>query len=417
VSDRQSAIVIGGGIIGCSAAYYLAKDGWQVTLLEQNRIGSGCSHGNCGFICPSHVLPLTMAGAAWNTIKTMFRKDSALHVKLRWDPAFWAWLLRFALQCRQRNFLKTAAARHALLASSMKLYRQLGQDESLDAEWQDRGLLLVYKSAQDFAAGEMVANLVRNEFGILAVRYEGEELQKIEPALRPSMAGGWHYPGDSHVRPDRLMASLAILLKSRGVDLREKVSVTEIKADGAHSCTVQTSDGHLWAGLLVLAAGAETPFLARQLGCRIPIQPGKGYSITMPRPERAPSIPIIFHDYHVAVTPWANDIRIGSTMEFTGYDRTINQRRIDLFRRTAMENLVDFSCQQIQETWYGWRPMTYDELPCIGRIPAARNVIVAAGHGMIGMASGPATGKLIAEIASGSNPHIDPAPYALSRFG
>jgi D-amino-acid dehydrogenase len=170
------------------------------------------------------------------------------------------------------------------------------------------------------------------------------------------------------------------------------------------------------ADLFVLAAGAATARFARQLGCRLPIQPGKGYSITMPRSGIVPAIPTILEEYHVAITPWQSGVRIGSTMEFVGFDTQINRRRIELFKRAALEYLVDPPHGPIEEEWSGWRPMSCDELPFIGSAPGAANVVVAAGHGMIGMATAPATGKLAAEIATGVTTHLDPSPYRLPRF-
>jgi D-amino-acid dehydrogenase len=417
VSDKQSVIVIGGGIVGCSAAYYLANDGWHVTLLEAGRIGGGCSHGNCGFICPSHVLPLTAPGAVWHTLRRAFSKNSPITIAPRWDPALWGWFLRFALGCREPTMLRTAAARHALLDSSMRLYRELVRDEALNVEWQDRGLLIVYKSERHLETFGKIAERLNNEFGIATTRYDGSQLAKIEPALRSGLAGAWHYQDDAHLRPDRLMAALKNVLLSRGVEIHEGAAVEQIDVEQGRARAITTSQGTFLAnGLVVVAAGAETPTLSKALGCRIPIQPGKGYSITMPRPAHAPSVPMIFEEYHVAVTPWPSGLRIGSTMEFAGYDRRINRRRIVLFKRAAAEYLVEPLGEFVEEEWCGWRPMTCDDLPCIGRAPKAANVIVAAGHGMIGLATGPATGKLVAELASEREPHVDPAPYSLGRF-
>jgi D-amino-acid dehydrogenase len=416
VSDNHTAIVIGGGVIGCATAYYLTQHGWRVQLVEAGRVGRGCSHGNCGFICPSHVLPLTMPGTVWPVMKRMFRRDSAIYLKPRWDPALWRWLMRFARTCRRAPMLQ-AAARHALLSSSMSLYRQLLAEESLDIEWEDRGLLLVFKSSREFEEYQLKADFMRDQFGIVATPYDANQLARFEPALRPGNAGAWHYAGDAHLRPDRLMGALTNVLRSRGVEILEETSVTRFILENGRARGVETSNGPLDADGIVLAAGAKTPIVASQLGCRIPIQPGKGYSITMRRPSLAPQTPIIFEEHHVAVTPWASGIRIGSTMEFVGYDSTINRRRIELFKRVAADNLADPPAGPVEEEWCGWRPMTYDDLPCIGPAPRVPNVFIAAGHGMIGMATATASGKLAAELAAGVEPHLDPTPYSLERFG
>jgi D-amino-acid dehydrogenase len=312
--------------------------------------------------------------------------------------------------------LRAAAARYALLASSMALYRQLMHDESLEIEWADRGLLLVFKSSQEFAAHEKRAEYLRTEYGVASTPFDARQLVDFEPALKPGPAGAWHYPGDAHLRPDRLMDALARLLRSRGVEILEDTSVSRFHMENGRARAVETSAGSLEGRAFVLAAGARAPAFAAQLGCHIPIQPGKGYSITMPRPNRAPQTPIIFEEHHVAITPWASGIRVGSTMEFAGYDSTINRRRIDLFKQVAAENLVEAPSELVQEEWSGWRPMTFDDVPCIGPAPRVPNVVVAAGHGMIGMATAMASGKLAAELTGGAKTHLDPAPYSLARF-
>jgi D-amino-acid dehydrogenase len=168
--------------------------------------------------------------------------------------------------------------------------------------------------------------------------------------------------------------------------------------------------------MFVVATGAWTPLLNRQLGCRLPIQPGKGYSITMPRPSICPGMPLIFPETRVAVTPFQSGYRLGSTMEFAGYDASLRRERLQLLRDGVKDYLREPYCEPVLEEWYGWRPMTYDSLPIIDYSPAYPNVIIAAGHNMLGLSMAPATGKLVAEMASGGVPHIDPGPYRAARF-
>jgi D-amino-acid dehydrogenase len=298
----------------------------------------------------------------------------------------------------------------------MELYRQLLADESLDVEWEDRGLLVVHKSPHTFDKYGQIAEFIQKEFGIVATPYDDQRLHGLEPALKPGQAGGWHFPGDAHLRPDRLLGALASVITARGAEILEGVKASRFNLENDRARSIVTTVGTMEADQFVLAAGAETPSFARQLGFQIPIQPGKGYSITMKCSGTMPSIPLIFEEHHVAVTPWASGVRIGSTMEFVGYDDTINRRRIDLFKRAVVEYLADPPDGPIEEEWCGWRPMTYDDLPCIDRAPKLRNVVVAAGHGMIGMATAPSSGRLAAELVSGAEPHIDPSPYRLGRF-
>ena len=416
MGGRRTAIVIGGGLIGCSCAWYLQQRDWHVTILERDRIGGGASHGNCGFVCPSHALPLSGPGVIAKTLPSAMQPDAALAIPLRYDPSLWNWLLRFARECSTDRMLHAAAARNALLASSMNLYREFIANQAIDCEWRDRGLLLVFKSARDFDRYEKTAELLRREFSIEATSYAGEAVQRLEPALRFGLAGGWHFPGDAHVRPDKLMRGFKSALEDGGADIQERVEVLQLRIESGNLTALGTSEGVLSADLVVLATGAEAPQFASTLGCRIPIQPGKGYSLTMPALKKPPRIPMIFEQHHVAVTPLESALRVGSTMEFTGYDRSLKKRRLALLRRSAEQHLAEPLPKDVCEEWTGWRPMVYDGLPCIDRAPAANNVIVAAGNGMIGLATAPATGKLVAELASDERPHLDLAPFSLSRF-
>tara|TARA_R110002072_G_C7978294_1_gene535835 strand:+ start:13544 stop:14797 length:1254 start_codon:yes stop_codon:yes gene_type:complete len=416
MSNQRTVIVIGGGLIGCSSAYYLCRNGWNVTLLERQKIGSGASHGNCGYVCPSHAMPLSGPGVIAHTLPSIFKRDAPLSIPARFDPALWKWLLQFARQCTIDRMMHAANGRNALLASSMNLYREIVRQESIDCEWTDHGLLLVYKSAKDFAAYKATAELLKREFGIEAVSYSGEAVKELEPSLKTGMAGGWHFPADAHVRPDKLLAGLKRSIENHGGTIRENVNVLSLKRQGGQVASVETSLGSFNADVTVLATGAEAPRFAKVIGCRLPIQPGKGYSLTMQPLRNQPKIPMIFEEHHVAVTPLGSGFRVGSTMEFTGYDHSINPKRMALLRKSAAEHLEEPLPEKVDEEWAGWRPMSVDGLPCIGRAPGACNLIIAAGNGMIGLATAPATGKLVAEIASEQTPHIDAAPYSLSRF-
>lgn len=403
-------VVVGGGVIGAMSAYYLSRAGWAVTLIDQDRFGAACSHGNCGLICPSHVLPLAEPGAIKSALNALLRPGSALSIRLRWDVSLWTWLYRFARQCNYDAMLATGRALQPLLESSSRLYDELVQEESLDCEWQRRGLLYVYRTREAWEGYAQTDELLTSQFQLPARRLSAGELAEFEPALRPGLAGGWFYDHDAELRPDRLMAALRTALERRGVMIREQCALRGWRREGARAAAADTSCGVIEADAWVIATGAWTPLLGQQLGSRIPIQPGKGYSITLPRPSRCPAVPLIFPEHRVAVTPMASGYRIGSTMEFAGYDRSLGERRLQLLTSGAREYL-DPPEGPIEQRWYGWRPMTYDGLPIIDRSAALENVWIAAGHNMIGMTLAPATGKLIAELLSESTPHVDPRPY------
>ena len=399
----QRVIVIGGGVIGTACAYYLNQAGWEVTIVEQQQFASGASHANCGFVCPSHVLPLAGPGVIGKTLKAMLSPNSPFSIKPRFDPALWSWLLQFARRCNERDMLAAGRTIQELLNTSRRLYDELFATESLDAEWQTHGLLFAFQSQAAMEHYSHTDHLLREHFAAGATRYDGDDVAKLEPALKPGLAGGWHYEGDAHLRPDKLLSSWRRLLESRGVIVHEWTAFEGFVSSNQRATRVVTSNGEFAADAFVVATGAWTPLLNRQLGCTVPIQPGKGYSITMPRPAKCPTIPLIFEEHRVAVTPMQTGYRLGSIMEFAGYDSTINPRRIAMLRAGASHYLLEPTAEPIVEQWYGWRPMTPDSLPIIRRSPANENVLIAAGHNMLGLSMAPATGKKIAEMLAAND--------------
>lgn len=415
-ADRS--VVIGGGVVGAACAYYLARQGRPVTLIDRGEFGRKCSHGNCGYVSPSHALPLCGPGAIKDALKALLRPNSPFKIRARFDPALWGWLLKFARNCSREKMLETARPKQALLNSSRTLYDGLVTSELADCEWTADGCLFVYQTPGEFEHYAATDQCLRSEFGLGARAIDSEELVRMEPALKPGLAGAWHYETDAHLRPDRLMQAWKRTLLSLGVDIRENCELIDFEPSASLSRAHRaiTTGEPLEAASFVVAAGAWTPQLNRQLGASIPIQPGKGYSITMGRPALCPRYPMIFEQHRVAVTPWASGYRLGSTMEFAGYDERLTRSRLKLLRTGAAHYLHEPLGQPVSEEWYGFRPMSCDDLPIIGPSPRFENVYIAAGHGMLGISMSPATGKLVAELISGDLPHIDPLPYSIRRF-
>lgn len=415
MSERR-VIVIGGGVIGTACAYYLARDGWRVAIVEQGAFGKGCSHGNCGFVSPSHVLPLAMPGAIRMALRSLFDSDSAFYVKPRFDLALWGWLWRFARRCNHRDMLDSGHAIQALLNSSRRLYDELMRDEPIDCEWQPVGILFVFQTDAGMKHNEEVARLLHETFHVESTRYDGDALNALEPALKPGLAGGWHFKGDAHLRPDCLLSSWRRALEAKGVEIREQCPVRGFVEGNGQASALATDAGEMKADAFVVATGAWTPLLQSQLGGRVLIQPGKGYSITMKRPAVCPALPLLFEEHRVAITPMHTGYRIGSTMEFAGYDTTLNRRRLEILKRGTAHYLREPFGEPVEEEWFGWRPMTPDSKPIIDRSPLMRNVVIAAGHNMLGLSMAPATGKLVAEMLGERATHIDLSPYAIGRF-
>jgi len=409
-------VVVGGGVVGACCAYYLAKSGRCVTVVDRAQFGAGCSHANCGYVCPSHVLPFATPGAVWSTMKTLFARNSPLKVRPRVALANLGWFLGFARKCNTRDMMAAGRAIQALTASSRALFETLIATEQIECEWETKGLLFVYQTVKEFEHYVHTNDFLTREFSAPAKRFDSGELAALEPALKPGMAGGYLYESDAHLRPDKLMSEFKRVLLSLGVEIRENCAVSGFTKVNGVASAVRTNAGDIAADAFVVATGAWAPQLDSELGCRVPIQPGKGYSLTMPRPALCPTYPLIFEEHRVAVTPFASGYRLGSTMEFAGYDETLNRSRLSLLTDAAKLYLRDPLAEPVQEEWWGWRPMTYDSLPIIDHAPAATNVLIAAGHNMLGLTMAPATGKLVAEMLADGKTHIDAAPYSLKRF-
>jgi len=412
-------VVVGGGVVGAACAHYLSASGHRVTILDRGRFGRGASHANCGYVCPSHVLPFAGPGAVWSTLKTLFQRNSPLKFRARTVLGNLGWFRGFQRRCNERDMLAAGEAIQSLLRSSRALFDELIATEKLECEWEQKGLLFVFRSQKAFEHYKHTDELLRERFGMGAKRLDADALLAMESALLPGNAGGYWYESDAHLRPDRLMSELRRVLLSRGVEIVENCEVSGfVRENGkAKAVTSPTHErGPFEADAFVVATGAWTPLLNRELGCHVPIQPGKGYSITMPRPAVCPAVPLIFEEHRVAVTPFQSGYRIGSTMEFAGYDASMNRSRLSLLTDAAKVYLREPLAEPVQEEWWGWRPMTCDSLPIIDRSPAMRNVLIAAGHNMLGLSMAPATGKLVCEMLEEREPHIQPGPYALRRF-
>lgn len=409
-------VVIGGGIIGAMCALELSSAGCEVTVVDRGRFGGACSHGNCGYVSPSHVLPLTQPGAVSSTIKAMMKPNSPFAIKPRFSPKSLKWFWNFARRCNQTDMLAAAAGIHELLQSSKSIYQELIASEAIECEWQECGLLFVYEGREEFESYEQTNKLISDRFGVTAKPYATRELVELEPALKPNVAGAWYYDCDCHLRPDKLLIELKRLLTARGVQIIENVEIESFASERQTTRAVIGDKAELEADQFVIATGAWTPLLNRQLGCQIPIEPGKGYSLTMPTPKHMPRIPIIFEEAHVAITPMKTKYRIGSTMEFVGYNTTIHPKRLGLLRAAAQKYLHDPLCEPVEEEWYGWRPMTWDGKPIIDQSPALKNVWICAGHSMLGLSMATGSGRLMRELILQETPHIDPNPYSISRF-
>jgi len=415
IRNQSDVLVIGGGVVGLACAHYLSQAGRAVRLIEKDRVGAGASSGNCGLVFVSDVVPLCVPGAVRKEIFGMLRRKSPLYIQPTLDPARIYWLLRFAGMCRADYLPHAMRARSDILHSSALLFDELARKQLIAAEYEQRGVLLVFLTESAMQAyGWVNARLA--PYGLAAEALSGKPLHTLEPALRPEVHGAWYHRADRHLRPDRLIESWKRSLTAAGVAIEEDCGLNRFRLSGDRIAAAATTKGEFSADHYVLAAGAWSAPIAQQMGVKLPIQPGKGYSITMERPAICPQIPCYLFERRVVATPWPSGYRLGGTMEFSGFSSSPNAERLGALKTAAGEYLRQPLGEPVVEEWSGLRPMTYDDLPVIGRAPRFRNLILAAGHGMLGITTAPATGKLVAEIVCAAVPHIDPAPFSPARF-
>ena len=413
---RDSVIVVGAGHIGVACAHYLSRDGFDVTVIDQGPIGGACSAENCGFLVPSHVLPLTTPDAIGKAVTSVLNPRAAFRVRPQLRPELLRWMFEFARRCTHRQMLEAGAVLHRMLDASIDEYRRLFAEDGIDCQWRDDGLLFVFRSERALDEYSQTDALLTREFGVTAKLKRGDELAAMEPALLEDLAGAYLYDCDGFLRPDRLNASWSARLKKQGVRFIEQCRLELIERNGAGISQLDTSQGPMTADRYVFATGAWSGRWSKALECEIPVEPGKGYSVTMSRPGIMPKYPLLMPEKHIGITPFEDGYRIGSMMEFAGFDESIPGFRIRQLQDSAKPFLKEPVGPAIEQTWYGWRPMTWDSLPIIGRLPSTANALIATGHNMLGMTLAPVTGRLIADLASERTPALNVEALSPARF-
>lgn len=415
-SPKDDVLVLGGGVIGLACALALRRAGASVRVLEQAVPGHGASHGNCGTLTPSHAIPLSVPGVRWKALRWMAKGDAPLYINPRPDLERWRWLLAFARRCRMDLARRSALARCAILQRSHALLPQWLAEEGIDCDFTRRGTLYVFRDARTLQAERADVEWL-HELGLTAEVLDAQAVLAMEPALKPGVVGGVLHPDDAQLRPDKWVTGLARRVRERGGVIETEARIEGFDCANGRINAVRTSRGSFAGERIVFALGAWSPRVARRLGMALPMQPGKGYSITTSRPDPCPRTALVLREAGVCVTAWASGFRLGSTMEFSGYDATLNRTRLDALRRGAQAYLHAPFGDQLQEEWWGWRPMCVDEVPLIGPSTRWSNLLLATGHGMLGVSMSAATGELIAAQVAGARTTIDPAPFAPSRFG
>jgi D-amino-acid dehydrogenase len=396
-------------------AYSLAERGVRTALLERGEICSGASHGNGGWIFPSDSGPIPGPGVIRQALPWLLDPESPLYIRPRPSLSLLTWLWRFRGACNETAMRQSFRLRCALSLASLERYAQLAELPSVAFGFQRRGLLLAYRTQEALREAEQEMSLIEAEGGSAKRIGSGELCQRI-PALDPRLAGGIELPSDAHITPGDFVRGLATEVERRGVVIETNTEVLDLEWSRRSPVRVRTTRGDLTADEVVLAAGAWTAELARGVGLRLPVEPAKGYSVSVERPANYPELPVMLSEARVGVTPMGAQLRIAGTLELAGLDLRVNRRRLEAILRATRTYMPGLPSTPTVEVWRGLRPLTPDDLPILGRPAGTSGLVLATGHGMSGISQGPMTGELIAQVVTGERPSLDLEPFSPNRF-
>jgi D-amino-acid dehydrogenase len=420
-SGDAPVVVVGAGAVGLAAAHYFAQAGIPVEVVERAAIGSGASWGNAGWVCASHSAPIPAPGVTRYVLRSLGRPDSPLYLRPSLDPALARWALRFWRSCRRAQFARGYAAIAELNRGTFELFEAL-RAGGVETTLRTPGLVHAFLSA-DAARDHLAVQRMMAGAG-----YElpddvalGDDVRALDATLGPEVAAGYHVRGEGLVDPDRFVGSLAAALVRSGGRVHEGVAVTGVERSNGSVVAVRTSAGELRCRAVVVAAGTWSARLLRDLGHRLPLQAGKGYSFSV-RLEAAPRHPLYLGDKHVVVSPINGSTRIAGTMELSGDNRRLDWRRIVAVADASRHYLgrwyehPDDLMGLIRDPWVGGRPLLPDGLPVIDRLPGQDNLFVTTGHGMLGITLAPASGRALTDfMLEGRRPTVL-EPFRFDRF-
>lgn len=411
--------IIGGGIIGLSSALYLKRSGCDVTVLDKGDFNDNCSYGNCGYICPSHFIPLATPGIVKQGLKWMWNSKSPFYVQPRLDWNLMSWGLKF-IRSATKNHVETAAVplRDIALISKREYESWLALPD-FDFAYEQKGLLEIFQTE---AGAEHAKHTVEkaHELGLRDTRLlSKEELQSLEPHTRINGLGAIHFNCDAHCWPNKLMQQLIAYLKKEGVQLLPNQEVIKFEKGNKKVSKIITGNAAYEQDEVVIATGSWGRETARLLSIRIPLMPGRGYSVTLEDSPYKLNYPAVLLEGRAAITPMdGNKIRFGGTMEITSHKTPPRMNRVQGILDAVKRFYPDFDMPlpSKDKIWYGYRPCSADGLPYIGRTSKYNNVTIATGHSMLGLSLGAGTGKLVDEIVRNTTTSLDMKPFDVERF-
>lgn len=413
----SKVLIIGGGIMGLSSAYYLVKAGYEVTILEKGDLADNCSYGNAGMIVPSHFVPLAAPGMVSQGVRWMFSSKSPFYVKPSVNPELISWGIKFLKSANDKHVAYSAKPLTELSLLSKSLYKKLAQEPGFNFELTENGILMFYKTEK---AGEEETHLAEQgrQLGLDMEMLTVAQCKALQPNLELDVLGAVHYRSDAHLSPQVLMRTLLKYLTDNGVNIVRNREVTKIESSASKITGVYTGAQKWVADDYIIAGGSWSPSIAKLVNIKAPLMPGKGYSFMVEEPEKRMHIPALLAEARVAITPMSGSLRYGGTMELDKINSRINMNRV----KGIVESIPQYfpnlhpEVPAEKDIWFGFRPSSPDGLPYIGRNDKYHNLILATGHGMMGLSLGMATGLLVKEIIDEAKTTIDISAFSPNRF-
>lgn len=410
----KSVTILGAGVIGLSTALYCTRRGMQVTIIDQKaRQRDGCSFGNAGMIVPSHFIPLAAPGMVALGLKWMWNPESPFYIKPRLDVDLMSWGLHFWKAATKARVEAAAPVLRDLSLLSRECFETLGLDFGLVK----RGLLMLCKKQQTLDEESHMAEKA-NALGIPAEVLDAKATAALDPAVTMDICGSVFFPKDCHLAPGSFIAAVESELVRLGVTFLWETEVSGFKTESGAIRALKTSRGEIESDEVVLSGGVWSAQLAKELDLKLPMQAGKGYSLTLANPKQLPELCSICTEARLAVTPMEGALRVGGTMEMAGIDESITQRRVRGITRAFPQYFPAFEEADFAEVkpWSGLRPVSPDGMPYIGRTQRWKNLTVATGHAMMGLSLAPATGRIVSELLAGEKSSVKLDLMSPDRF-
>ena len=417
----MKALIIGGGLIGVTSAHFLARRGWEVTVLDrQQGPGQETSFANGSLLTPSMPEPWNAPGSWKMLLASLGRSDSPLKLRLKALPHLGSWGVGFLRNSTPALYERNTVRNLRLALHSLEVLASLRRETGIEYGGASNGSLRVIREPAALERALAWGERLRPE-GLTFRRLTADEVIALEPALAPvgrQLAGGIHYPVDEIGNAYKFCVGLAAHARRAGVEFRFGTPVTGLEVRRGSITAVRSGAERFTADRYVVAAGSYSPLLLDQVGVKVPVRPAKGYSLTFEHPRLDPpfTMPICDDDFHAVVVPLEGVIRVAGTAEFTGYDLSLPEGRIENLLRLVRQVLPAAGLERSQaQPWCGLRPMSADGVPIIGATPVG-NLWLSTGHGHLGWTMAAGSGQLLSDLLTGGSPGVNPDAYALARF-